>query len=295
MCLLCLNIEKHLHNNITSSSASKTRFKATCSNRRTNAHRHWVCFCYCVSARCVKFWLPLEFCVSNSVSFRRRNWVCSNLWFNIFHRMPAFASSASTGGFSPQWSAASEKLNCEDSNGLTNSNNQPHQPPPSYTMLSNSQSHQPHVLHGPTGLQVSLDMSNNRRHHQGGYDPNIPPFATPDVMCRRQKSYYLLLTLFILGIIVLVFIVVSSAIIYITRKFIIFFNFLLLFRHLQMKHLLDECLCNDCLVTSNLFTALFRIWKEQNNYYFSVVLCYNWSSLIHLCRNFFVSVTHRFR
>ncbi|KAI1287240.1 Agrin [Halotydeus destructor] len=41
-------------------------------------------------------------------------------------------------------------------------------------------------------------------------------FGTP-VMCRRQKGFYFLLTLFILGVIILVFIAVSSVIIYITH------------------------------------------------------------------------------
>ena len=175
--------------------------------------------------------------------------------------MPSFASSATSdqNGYSPQWSSAtSEKLNCE--NGITNSNNQPQPPPPSYTMLSNSQSHQPHVLHGPTGLQVSLDMSNHRRHHQGGYDPSIPPFATPDVMCRRQKSYYLLLTLFILGVIVLVFIVVSSAIIYITRKFKIYsFTHLLLFSSLT-----NERTCYVTVFFNHAFSQLSIILSKRS-------------------------------
>lgn len=110
--------------------------------------------------------------------------------------MPALVGSSSSGGY-PHWQLLANNNQFQKKNTVNGLSN------PGYPMQ--------HPRNGPGLGELE----------SGG--PSTSSGA-PAVICRRQGSFYILLSLLILGIIILVFIVVSGTIVYVRCKCLLFLS-----------------------------------------------------------------------
>lgn len=124
--------------------------------------------------------------------------------------MPALVNSAN---YLPQWQISQDSQTQKFARTTTATSNMP---PPGY--LTGPQQQQQLLYQAQMGRGVDGTYLATEVHPNGGLMVAYDGTASAGVMCRRQKSFYVLLALFVLGILLLVFIVVFSSIVYITRK-----------------------------------------------------------------------------